>query len=120
VLILAAAARAEVLTFRRDALRRRRDDAQQFGAGEILFHFRDFRLDRFAGDDKRNEYDKFINASDAFTAEREIVDGQVYFIAKFERHNGRLRILACRKKPFHRQARTITMTAGLRQIIFGA
>ncbi len=86
VLILAAAARAEVSAFRRDALRRRCDDAQQLGPREILFHLRDFHLDRFADDDERHKNHKIINPPHALAAEREVVDGQVDLIADLERH----------------------------------
>jgi hypothetical protein len=60
VLILAAAALAEVTAGRFDALRRRLNDAQQFRAGKILFDLRDFNLHDFADEHKRHEHDKGV------------------------------------------------------------
>ncbi len=90
MLILAAAALREVLTLRRDAFRRRCDDAQQFRPRKILFDLGDFDLDRFADDDERHEDDKIIQPTDTFAAKREVVDGQGNFIRQFERHAVRL------------------------------
>ena len=84
VLVLAAAAHAEVAAFRRGALWRCCDDVQQSGARKILLHLRDFRLNGFAGDDEWYEHDQFIHAPDPFAAERDIVNRQINFIARFE------------------------------------
>ena len=57
VLILAAAALAEVAARRFDTLRRRLHDLQKFRAGEILFDLRDFNLNDFADEHKWHEHD---------------------------------------------------------------
>ncbi len=86
VLILAAAALRKITAFRRDALRRRRDDAQQFRPCKILFDLRDFNFHRLAHNHERHEDDKIINPPDAFAAESKVVDDQGNLVADFERH----------------------------------
>ena len=74
VLILAAAAIAEVLAERLNAVGRRVNDAEQFGATETFLHFGQFDFNGFAERDERNEDDEIFDARDAFTAESDVVD----------------------------------------------
>ena len=69
VLVLAAAALAEVAAGRFDPLRGRADHAQQPGPGESLLHLRDLRFHDFARSDERDEDDKILDARDAFAPE---------------------------------------------------
>ncbi len=91
MLILAAAASAEITALRRNALRRRLNHAQQLRPRKILFDLGDFRFNDFASHDKRDEDDEIIHAPDAFAAEGNVEDGQGNFLACFEWHTARLR-----------------------------
>src|SRR5688572_28474810 len=64
VLILAAAAIAEVLAEWLNAIGRRREDAKEFGAGETLLHLGDFKFDFFPERDEWNEDDEIVDARD--------------------------------------------------------
>ena len=101
MLILAAAARAEMAAFRFDAFQRRFLHSQQFRPRKILFDLRDFSGDGFADQHERHEHHEVIHAPDAFAAERDVVDCQGNLVADFERHARKLKILAGRKKSFH-------------------
>jgi hypothetical protein len=71
---LAAAAIAEILAERLNAIGRRVDEAQQFGAAETLLYFGQFDFDRLPKRDKRNKYNKILNARDAFAAKSDIMN----------------------------------------------
>ena len=58
----------------------------------LLLRRKHLHLDLVALVDKWVD-DQFLDAPHAFAAERDVVDGQVDFIAKLERHAGRLGIL---------------------------
>src|SRR5208282_3620253 len=102
VLILAAAALPEVTAGRLDAFRGRLDDVQQSGPRNILFYLGDFRLDGFAGEDKRHKDDEIIDAPDALAAERNVVNRQGEMVAGFERHRFSLERGGRSKKTFYR------------------
>ena len=104
VLILAAAARAEVAARRLDALRRRLHDAQQPRARKILFHLRDFHFDGFADQHERHEHDKIVHAPDAFAAERDVVDGQTQTVADLQWHKRRLKRAGPLTKTIHQRS----------------
>src|SRR5271165_6277481 len=55
VLVMTSAAAAEIRTRRHDSLRRRRDDALEFGAAETSTTLDDRGFDGLAGDHKRHE-----------------------------------------------------------------
>ena len=74
VLVSAAAATAEVWTWRRDALRRSLDQIVQLGFRELLFLARDARGHAFALDRVRDENSLAIFARDAFTAKGDVLD----------------------------------------------
>jgi len=74
VLVSAAAATAEVWTWRRDALRRSLDQIVQLGFGELLFLARDPRGHAFALDRVRNKNSLAIFSRDAFAAKGDILD----------------------------------------------
>ena len=80
MLILAAAAIAEVTTLGSDPLGRWLNDSQKSSAGKTFFYFRDFDLDDFADLNERNEDDKIFDSRDSFTTECDIgnSEGQVF------------------------------------------
>ena len=74
MLVLAAAAVAEIFALRLDTVFRRLDDVEEVGASETFLHLGDLGLNRLALDHQRHEHDKPIHAPDAFAAEGYIVD----------------------------------------------
>jgi len=86
VLVLAAAAPAEVRARRRHTLRRRLDHPQQPGAREILLHLHQLRLDGFANERERDEHNKIIKTANAFAAERDVRNCQLDCLTNNQRH----------------------------------
>jgi len=82
VLILAAAAAAEIRARRFHAFGGGLNDPHEFGATEILFDLGQFDFDFLAYKDEGNEDDKFIDARDAFAAERDVADANGYFLSR--------------------------------------
>jgi hypothetical protein len=80
VLILAAAAVAEVTASGGDAIGGWLDDAEQARAGEALLCFGDLNFDYFADLNERNEDDEIFNSRDSFTTECDVGnrEGQVF------------------------------------------
>src|SRR5712671_255547 len=74
MLVTASAAPAKVWTLRWHALRRRVDQFNQFGFGELLFLPRDFRRDALALDRERNEDGFAFVARDTFPTKSDIFD----------------------------------------------
>jgi hypothetical protein len=92
VLILAAAASPEVTARRLDALRRGREDPQQFCASETFLYFGDLGFDLFAVRDERNEHHEILPARDALAAEGDVFDFQIQFLAGRQLHEPNLEI----------------------------
>jgi hypothetical protein len=92
VLILAAAASPEVTAPRLDALRRGREDPQQFCASETFLYFGDLGFDLFAVRDERNEHHEILPARDALAAEGDVFDFQIQFLAGRQLHEPNLEI----------------------------
>src|SRR6185312_15256399 len=80
VLVLAAAATAEIPARRLDALGRGHNHPRKPGPREVLFDFRDFRLHLLADKHEGDEHDKIFQARHAFTAERDVTDPQIYIL----------------------------------------
>src|SRR5438034_6117748 len=74
VLILAAAALAEVTARRRNAFGRGFQDSEQPRSRKLLFHFDDFDFDIFPHHDKRDEEDEVIHARQALAAEGDVAN----------------------------------------------
>jgi hypothetical protein len=72
MLVLAAAAHAEVRTDRFYPLRRGGDHTEKLGPREPLLQFSDFGLDHFAHGHERDENDKILNARHPFSPEGNI------------------------------------------------
>jgi hypothetical protein len=81
MLILAAAAPAEIRTQGLDAIGRGLKDAHEFCAGEVLFDLGQFGFNFFADEDEGNEHDKIIHPGDAFAAKSNVIDCKNYFLA---------------------------------------
>ena len=86
VLILAAAAIAEVAATGLNALGGGLKDSDEPGAGKALFHFGDLRLDSFAAGNERNEDHKIFHSPDAFAAKSGVANRQSQFIANSWTH----------------------------------
>jgi len=82
VLVLAAAASAEIGAGRFDALGSGLNDADEFGAAEILFYFGQFDFDFLAHEDEGDEHDEFFDARDTFAAEGDVADADGYFLSR--------------------------------------
>lgn len=74
VLVLATAAIAVVAAHGGDAIWRGLNDADELGAGEVLFDLDQFDFDGFAWGDEGDEDDEVLVASDAVAAVGEVVD----------------------------------------------
>ena len=74
VLVTAAAASAEVGTFRLDAMGRRLEHFDQFAFGELLFLAHDRGRDALAIDRERDEDSFAFIARDAFAAKGDVFD----------------------------------------------
>jgi len=90
VLILAAAAVAEVPASGLNALRRGLKHSEQPGARKAFFDFSNLRLDSFAAGDERDKDHKIFHSSDAFTAKSSVANRQGQFIANIRTHCNRI------------------------------
>jgi hypothetical protein len=106
VLILAAAAFAEITAGGFDTLRGRFFDADQFCPRKIPFDLRDFDLDDFTHEHKWHKHDKIAHTPDALAAKRNVVNGQNQSVANVEWHWEKLQGAAGVKKIFRHNIRT--------------
>jgi hypothetical protein len=74
VLVLAAAAHAEMRADRFYPLWRGGDNAEKLGPREPLLHFSDFGLHDFAHGHERDENDKILNARHPFSPEGNVAN----------------------------------------------
>jgi hypothetical protein len=81
VLVLAAAALAEVWAERFHPVGRGTHDTKEPGPGEALLYFRDLRFDDLARSDEGNEDDKILHPGDTFSAEGDITNRQGQLVA---------------------------------------
>jgi hypothetical protein len=86
VLVLAAAALAEVRAEWFDPVGGGSHDTKKPGPGEALLYFRDFSFHDLARSDKGNENDKILRPGDAFATEGNIVNRQGQLVAQSEAH----------------------------------
>ena len=86
VLILAAAALAEVRAKRLDPLGGGSHDTKKPRSGEALLYLRHFHFHDLARSNEGYEHDKFFRPADALATERNIVDRQSQLIAWCEAH----------------------------------
>src|SRR2546425_3615817 len=90
VLILAAAAIAEIAASGLNALGRGLKHSDQPGARKAFFNFGDLRLDSFAAGDERDEDHKIFHSPDAFAAKSSVANRQSQFIANSRTHCNRI------------------------------
>ena len=86
MLILAAAAIAEVLAFRNHAVGRGLNDSDQTRAGEPFLNFNDLCFNNFANLNERNEDNEIFDSGDSFTTECNIRDGEGQVFANSGTH----------------------------------
>lgn len=91
VLILAPAAASEIRAGGLHTVRGRSQDAQESGAGEVLFQFGYFRRNLLAWEHKWDEYHKILNPRHTFATKGNIFDTQIYFLSRSQCHRYKLK-----------------------------
>jgi hypothetical protein len=90
VLVLAAAAIAEVGAGRLDAVGGGAEDFEDAGAGVVFLHLGQFDAELFAGGGEGDEHDELVDATDGIAAVGDGVDGEFDLLAwgvgDFARH----------------------------------
>jgi hypothetical protein len=84
MLVLAAAACAEIWTTWHNPVGRGFKDLHQPGASELFFDFGNLSFNDFAWNDKRDKNDQRMVACNAFTAECKVINGQAKGIASLD------------------------------------